>query len=331
MIKNRTRSIYILIISLSVFLAYFWLSGRYLFLKYLGQLHPEKTVEVIDFTSPETREWISHQKERDAEEEAHNKIYFNYWAEKQYETKVEGYTIIKTCDTVESTHTVYSLIISRNGSIKFRTKVGVEDSNDVKYILYPLVPNGRKQVIIEEYTGGAHCCRMYWILDLVDSVRILYQSDETESELGEIYQIIDFDKDGCFEFTQFLNSFHYFDNIPGAASPFGRAVFKYSKETRTFLLANREFPLVNLEDIDKKKADVKQFLDTTKSFNQDLSTALLALTLDVLIDYVYAGQDSIGWSFFDKNYVLRDKHQMEEKIQGVFDTSIIYNELHKNN
>ena len=330
MIKKHISVIYILIVSLGMFLAYFWFSGRYLFSRYLSQLHPEKTSEYIDFTSPETREWLSHKKERDAEEENRRSLYFDYWKGKNYDTRVEGYSIIKTCDLADSTFKVYSLIISRNDSVKFRTTVGVEDSDGVNYILFSLIPNGRKQVIIEEYTGGAHCCCIYWFLDLADSIRVLYHSNEVESEIGRIDQIVDFNHDGRFEFTQLLKSFHYFDRLCGACSPFSAAVYKYSKETGTFVLASREFPRVNLEDIDRRKNDVRQFLDTTKSFNEDLSSTLLELTLDVLTRYVYAGQDSLGWSFFDKYYVLPDKHEMELKIQDVFDRSVVYNELYSN-
>lgn len=222
--------------------------------------------------------------------------YFHNLQRKKYDRHLAGYDIIKTHDIVDSTNNVYSLVISRNDSIMFRTGVGVEDSNEVSYILYSLIPNGRKQIIIEEYTGGAHCCSMYWILNLADTIRVLYHSDENETEIGSLGRIVDYDNNSYFEFTHYLNSFHYFDKLCGACSPGANAVFKYSKALGVFTLANREYPSVNLEDIEQKQLDVKLFLDSTKTFNEEDSETLLALTLDVLIHYVYAGQDSVGWS-----------------------------------
>ncbi|MFZ1082261.1 MAG: hypothetical protein WAO19_10085 [Candidatus Kryptoniota bacterium] len=247
----------------------------------------------------------------------------------KYPSRIEGYDIIKTHD-VDSTEGagIFSLVISRNDSIKFRTGIGVDDSNYVTYVLFPLLPNGRKQVIVEEYTGGAHCCRMYWILDLADTVTVLYHSDETETEVGFISEVADFDNDGFYEFTQGLNSFHYFENLGGPGSPWPLAVLKFSVDKRCFVLANRDFPAIVLRDIEDKESEVQELLDTTKVFDYDASSDLLSETLDVLLRYVYVGQDSIGWAYFNKNYVLSDSLKMRKKIQDVLETSTVYKQLY---
>ena len=122
---------------------------------------------------PPTPEQIAAREQelkRRAEDEALSLTWFHNLRRKKFDAHVEGYSIIKTNAIVDSTHHVYSLVILRNDSLKFRTEIGVEDSNWVGYVVYPLIPNGRKQVIVDEFTGGAHCCALYWILDLADTV-----------------------------------------------------------------------------------------------------------------------------------------------------------------
>ncbi len=325
---KRSTRLYILLVILIIVLTCVAFFGKHLILTFFSPAAHSNHKGVIDQTTPENREAIRLMGIRDAQLEAWSKTWFHNMLRKKYDTHVSGYDIIKTHDSTDSGENVYSLVISRNDSIKFRTEIGVTDSMGVEYVLYPLIPNGRKQVIVFEYTGGAHCCSMYWILDLADTIHVLYHSDEEETEIGDIGRIYDIDNDGRYEFTQYIRSFHYFDKLCGACSPGADAIFKYSDSLGGFRLANREFPSVNLEAIEKKKLDVKQFLDTTRVFNQELSTELLGVTLDVLIHYVYAGQDSIGWAHFDRNYVLPDKAEMKAKIQAVFNTSVVYRDLY---
>jgi len=248
----------------------------------------------------------------------------------KYPSWVDGYEIIKTHDVDSSDgENIYSLVISRGNSIKFRTNIGVGDSNSVSYVLFPLIPNDRKQVIVEEYTGGAHCCRIYWILDLADTVSILYHSDETQTEVGFIDKVADYDHDGFYEFTQGLNSFHYFEDLGGAGSPWPCAVFKYLRDKRCFVLANRDFPSIVLGDIEDKESEVQDLLDTTKLFDYEASSDLLSGTLDVLLRYIYAGQDSVGWTYFNKNYILPDSLEIKKKIQDVLQNSTVYKQLYQ--
>lgn len=324
---NKIRITYLLIITFTGILIYICIDGKHLLSKKLIE-HPK--AEIIDFTSPETKEQIRQQAIEDSIFAIKSMKYLYNLQQKTYDTHIGGYNIIKTHEIVDSIFNVYSLVITKNDSIVFRTKIGVEDSNRVSYILYPLIPNGRRQIIIEEHTGGAHCCSMYWILDPTDTIITLYYSNETESEIGSLDQIDDFDGDGNYEFTQLLNSFHYFDGLCGAASPAGLAIFKYSKDKKSFILANKDFPSVILEDTEKRKSEVRKLLDTTKSFNKERSEYLLSIVLGVLIDYVYAGQDSIGWAYFDKNYILSDKKERKRKIQEVFNESVVYKQLYPN-
>ncbi|MFZ1082698.1 MAG: hypothetical protein WAO19_12340 [Candidatus Kryptoniota bacterium] len=248
----------------------------------------------------------------------------------KYPSRIEGYNLIKTRDTSsDEGKGDYGLVISRNDSIKFRTGNGAGDLNDVTYIPFPLLPNGRKQVMVEEWTGGMNCCGMYWILDLGDTVSVLYHSDGTETEFASILEIGDFDGDGSYEFVQTLGTFEAFGGLCEACSPHLLAVFKYSPAKRCFVVASRSYPSVVLGDVEETKAEVQQLLDTTKVFSYDASWELLSGTLDVLVRYIYAGQDSIGWDYFNKNYALSDSIEVRKKIRDTLEASTVYKQLYQ--
>jgi len=61
----------------------------------------------------------------------------------------------------------------------------------------------------------------------------------------------------------------------------------------------------------------------------DENGVYLSAVLQVVINYVYAGQRDTGWNFFDKWYSLGDKEDMKKKIQDVLAESKIYQELYR--
>ena len=77
--------------------------------------------------------------------------------------------------------------------------------------LFPFLGTKMKQLIIEQYSGGAHCCWSYWIFKLRADFEVIY--DSQEYPVGYGLTPLDLDKDGVFEFTQGLLTFDYFDRL----------------------------------------------------------------------------------------------------------------------
>jgi hypothetical protein len=321
---KKISFIYCLAVLLSGILVLVILDGRRLISLYFFE---PRTYGTVDQTSAETKDLLRQEAIKDSLNEVKRNRDFR--VSRRTSARSDGYDIVRTKERIDSTTCIYSVLIQQNDSVKFRTGIGVYDSNWVIFGLYRLIPNGRNQVVIEEFTGGAHCCYMYWIVDLARPIKVVYHSDENETEIGYLMEFEDFDGDGSYEFTQILNSFHYFDRLCGACSPAGMVVLKYSEESDCFEIANRTFPSVVLKDVEKKKAEVKALLDTKKPHTWDYSTELLSGALDVLIHHVYAGQDSIGWAYFDENYALSDKSEMKKKIQAVLESSVVYQQLYQ--
>jgi hypothetical protein len=83
--------------------------------------------------------------------------------------------------------------------------------------LYPLLGGKRKQLVIAQFSGGAHCCYQYWIYELYPRVRLLF--DGTRFDIGDGFDPITF-KDRDTEDTKVPERIRSF-----AASPaFSRRV-----------------------------------------------------------------------------------------------------------
>ncbi len=235
------------------------------------------------------------------------------------------YTIVRTLDPQDSTYSVaifkkkQRLWSSREGTIR-------PEFNEVK--LVSLLRDGTKQLFVQHFSGGAHCCWTSIILELSDSVHTLFHSDDY-TDLGYQLTMSDLDRDGMMDLHLTIITFDYFDRLNPAISPFSSAYFSYSSSTRRFTLMSRKFSSLILSKTREHEQRVKAMADTT-DFTQfeDIGGDYLSSVLNVLMDYVFAGQREQGWKFFDIWYRLGDKDEMRHKIQQTFEASNVYQELY---
>ena len=114
----------------------------------------------------------------------------------------------------------------------------------------------------------------------------------------------------------------------GPVLPGVDGVFKYSDSLHVYVLANREFAPVVLDDVEETRVSVEKFLDTAKALNKERATALMGDALDILIHHVFAGQDSLGWAYFDRYYDQPDRSEVKKLIQELLNESVVYQEMH---
>lgn len=134
---------------------------------------------------------------------------------------------------------LWTITIKRNGKALARFETGDTMSKDwAKLGLFNFLGSRRKQLIVEGYSGGAHCCWEYRIIDLPPAYRVLYNSGDWG--VGNSLTPVDLDKDGVFEFTQSVTTFDYF-HLPHVFSPFPPAIFKYNHRAGKYFPANRLF------------------------------------------------------------------------------------------
>lgn len=219
--------------------------------------------------------------------------------------------------------------IKKRGRVLVRFNDGGGPSiNFTNFALFPLLGGDTKQLIINQHSGGAHCCTSVWIYDLSGaSPKQLFASDRYD--VGYNPAIVDIDRDGVYEFTQTVVAFDYFDRMSHASSPFAQVAFKYDRSAGRYLPASRMYA-------DFLLADTRKYTEEVKRLNRELSSTraeddagdYLGTVLQVVLQYIYAGREQEGWDFYDREYRLNDKAQMKLRVKGVLRKSAVYNSIY---
>jgi len=68
--------------------------------------------------------------------------------------------------------------------------------------------------------------------------------------------------------------------------------------------------------ITKVKANPDSYDDSTGEY--------LSSVLQVVIQYIYVNQEENAWSFFDQNYLLKDKEEIRKKVEEQLNNCAVY-------
>jgi hypothetical protein len=233
-----------------------------------------------------------------------------------------GYVVTRTVSEQEGASLA---VISRGGRELVRLADGAPRDYATRIGLFPLLGGG-KQLVVEQYTGGAHCCTVYRVYDLGAQLRTLFDGDEFGvDEIGEDINVVDIDRDGRYEFTQMVMAFDYF-MTSHAGSVFPTAVFAYDDAAGRYVPSNRKFSAYLLRGVarDVRKVEALNRRLTKKERAGTFHGEHFRTVLDVLLKYVYAGEEGKGWKFFDSHYMLADKSEVEAGVKSKLNESAIY-------
>jgi hypothetical protein len=231
------------------------------------------------------------------------------------------YVVTRTISEGES-----RAVVSRGGRELVRLTDGAPREDATRVGLFPFLGGKSKQLVVEQYTGGAHCCTVYRVYDLGAELRALFDGDEYGvEEIGEDMTLVDIDGDGRYEFTQDVMAFDYF-MTSHAGSVFPLAVFAYDERAEKYVPSNRKFAAYLLRGVARDIGKVE-------ALNRRLTRAERASTfhgehftevMDVLLKYVYAGEERKGWAFFGSHYMLADKAEVEAAVKKRLKESAVY-------
>jgi hypothetical protein len=147
---------------------------------------------------------------------------------------------------------------------------------------------GYLDLIIQDYSGGAHCCFTYYVLELGPSgVRPLATIDAGHGAAFE-----DLDDDGLPEFVGRDWTFAYW-NESFAGSPAPRVVMKW-KNGRYVLAADlMRKPAPSAAELAQDAARVRT---SVNDYARDMPPSTLWRQM---LDLIYTGHESLAWEFFD--------------------------------
>jgi hypothetical protein len=235
-----------------------------------------------------------------------------------------GYTIERVVDEGSGESRA---VVTRAGRELVRLTDGAPRPDATRLALFPLLGRGGgRQLVVEQYTGGAHCCTVYRVYDLGAELSTLFDGgDYGVEEIGDDMSVVDIDGDGRYEFTQDVMAFDYF-MTSHAGSVFPTAVFAYDEASGKYLPANRKFSAYLLRGVARDIAKVEALnrrmtrVERAGGFHGEHFTAVA----DVLLKYVYAGEEGKGWAFFETHYLLADKAEMEAAFRQKLLESAVY-------
>lgn len=194
--------------------------------------------------------------------------------------------------------------------------------------LFPFLGGTEQQLVIMQYSGGLHCCWSYWIYDLVgyDEPRVIF--DSTEYPVGYPLQVVDADNDGIAELRQHLLTFDYFGPLSHADSPFPTVVFAYDAESGRYVVGSHRFPAIVLSGVEAEVARLREWgQEPLAQRPVHESSKRLSTALDVLLRYVYAGQDQQGWRLFEELYVAPDAQALGAEVRNRLEGCRVYRAL----
>lgn len=203
---------------------------------------------------------------------------------------------------------IYSSVLT----VKYKNKTIVKDVEFGGWIdtinAFDFNGDGKKNIFIESYTGGAHCCVMVY-LGIMDNGK--FNIPDTLFLGNAWYNIEDIEKDGKLEINTSSDMFAYaFTNY--SETRFPPRVYRINNNK--FRDVTKNYPDIVKGYIDELKTDLKEFTKTgfecfgidEDTFNTDagsVKTTLAAITAC----YHSIGEAEKGYELIDKTYKCPDK------------------------
>lgn len=241
-------------------------------------------------------------------------LFIGAYANCQYDNlniRIGDYTFVTKFDTANFQT---RLKIKKDSKVFFNK---VSDFPIMGIKQYDLDNDGRKEILIEMYSGGAHCC-FYLVAGRLSakSFTIL----DTIYWGNSFYEIEDLNKDGKQEIVGSNDMFAYaFTNY--AETRFTPLIYEFKNDK--FVNVTKNYPGAIKENLDELKADLYSITDTgfrcedngEDTFNTEAGTVKTILG-PIVDDYYNLGDVQKGYELIDSVYKCDDKDKFIQILQN---------------
>jgi hypothetical protein len=160
-------------------------------------------------------------------------------------------------------------------------------------------------VIVQDWSGGAHCCFDYYVVHV--------QGDEIRREAmiraGDCsLRVADLDGDGVVELIACDGRFAYAFELPFAESPLLPVVYAFREPERVYRADNRAFPHVFRYRI----AHERRRLEQARRAGEDREARRAVLS--ILLHMLYAGRVTDAWCTFGREYRWADREAVWQEV-----------------
>jgi hypothetical protein len=171
-------------------------------------------------------------------------------------------------------------------------------------------------VVVETYSGGAHCCFGTQVYSLRPDAAVLILK-KPESNAGGYFE--DLDADGISEFITYDDSFAY-QYCPYAAGVSVKVVMAYELGEDRYIPESLRFPEQYTEEI---ATNQQRALAAPGELGEWDGTNICAI-LPLVLDYLYLGQPDLAQTEFSTRYSGADGVQKWGEILQVVQSSSLY-------
>ena len=171
-------------------------------------------------------------------------------------------------------------------------------------------------VVVETFSGGAHCCFGTQVYSLRPDAAVLILK-KPESNAGGYFEYLD--ADGISEFITYDDSFSY-QYCPYAAGVSVKVILAYDPEQGLYVPASPRFPEQYAEEI---ATNQQRALAAPGELGEWDGTNICAI-LPLVLDYLYLGQPDLAQTEFSTRYSGTDAVDKWGEIMQVVDSSPLY-------
>ncbi len=175
--------------------------------------------------------------------------------------------------------------------------------------------DGTPEVIVETYSGGAHCCFGTVVYSLGTETTKLLETEASNCS-GDF---LDLDGDGVLEYVTCDDRFAY-AYCPYAASPVVTAVLAFDP-AQSYRAASPRFAELFAEPIASHTGLAEQ---ATPGGQGEWDATTKCAVLPLVLDYLYSGQTERAWSELERLYDFTDVAAFREEIETTIASSPLY-------
>lgn len=178
-----------------------------------------------------------------------------------------------------------------------------EKSHSLVRIGSDITGDGRPDLVVSEYTGGANCCYQVHVFEIGDQFRYIQTIDAKHSDLADFENV---DGDPALEFPMTDWTFAYWRNgLFDSPSPL--VVLKYNGSKYAMAPNLMRKPPLSQDELVQVATEIAAPLDAELAAQSDLGSRLAHRMLDL----IYSGNMGQAWELVDRAWPKGDGGKSE--------------------